>query len=265
MEGTYLDKILAHKKAELASARPPNWSSAEIEARLAELPATREFKASLQSGVGVRAIAEFKRASPSEGTIREGADPVDIAQRYENAGAAAISVLCDAHFRGTLADLEAVREAVDIPVLCKDFIIHRSQLVAARLAGADVALLIVAALQPPALRELYLFARDIGLEVLVEAHTEHEVERALAIGATVIGINNRNLKTFEVDIERCMQLRSHIPSNYVCVAESGIRCADDVGRLHQAGIDAMLVGTHLMRSEDPGAALSELLGGWAPR
>lgn len=265
LEGTYLDKILANKKAELAAARPPNWSAAELESRLAELPPTRDFKTSLQTGVGVRAIAEFKRASPSEGVIRDNANPVEVAKRYEEAGAAAISVLCDAHFRGSFADLDAVRNAVNLPILCKDFIIHRSQLVDARIAGADAALLIVAALKPPSLRELYLFARDIGLEVLVEAHTEHEVERALAIGATVIGINNRNLNTFEVDIERSLRLRSHIPANYTCVAESGIRSLEDVQRLHQAGLEAMLVGTNLMRADDPGQALRDLLGSWAPR
>lgn len=265
MEGTYLDKILAHKKAELAAIRPPDWSSAEIEAKLAQLPAARDFKTALQTGVGVRAIAEFKRASPSEGTIREDADPSEVTRSYEEGGAAAISVLCDAHFRGTLSDLHTVRETVSIPVLCKDFIIDRSQLMSARLAGADVALLIVAALQPPLLRELFIFAQDIGLQVLVEAHTEHEVERALAIGATIIGINNRDLHTFEVDIERCLRLRSHIPGSYICVAESGIRSSEDVARLHEAGLDAMLVGTHLMRSDDPGRALRELLGAWAPR
>lgn len=265
IEGTYLDKILANKKAELAAARPPQWTPSELESRLSELPPTRDFKTSLQTGVGVRAIAEFKRASPSEGVIRDNADPAEVAKRYEEAGAAAVSVLCDAHFRGSFADLDAIRNAVNIPILCKDFIIHRSQLVDARLAGADAALLIVAALKPPHLRELYLFARDIGLEILVEAHTEHEVERALAIGATVIGINNRNLNTFEVDLERCLRLRAHIPQNYTCVAESGVRSIEDVQRLHQAGLEAMLVGTNLMRADDPGQALRDLLGSWAPR
>lgn len=264
-EGTYLDKILANKKAELAAARPPSWSASELESRLSELPPTRDFKTALQTGVGVRAIAEFKRASPSEGVIRDNANPVEVAKRYEEAGAAAISVLCDAHFRGSLADLDAVRNAVNLPILCKDFIIHRSQLVDARMAGADAALLIVAALKPPTLRELYLFARDIGLDILVEAHTEHEVERALAIGATIIGINNRNLNTFEVDIERSLRLRAHIPDTYTCVAESGIRNLEDVQRLHQAGLEAMLVGTNLMRADDPGQALRDLLGTWAPR
>jgi indole-3-glycerol phosphate synthase len=258
-EGTYLDKIIARKRSELAGGRRPNWSAAEVDAQLAGLPEPRDFKSALQVGMGVRAIAEFKRASPSEGTIREPADPQEIALAYQAAGAAAISVLCDAHFRGSLEDLKAVREAVDIPVLCKDFIVHRSQIIDARLAGADAILLIVAALEPPMLRDLFFFARQLGLYVLVEAHTEHEIERALAVGAQIVGINNRDLQTFELDVGLSLRLRAVVPSHFVCVAESGIRGPDDVARLREARIDAMLVGTHLMRAEDPGRALTELL------
>lgn len=258
-ESSYLDKIIADKRSELSALRPVNWDSREIEDQLSRLPVAADFPQALRGGLEMRTIAEFKRASPSEGPIRESADPAQVAEQYESAGAAAISVLTDSHFSGSMDDLRAVRAATDLPILCKDFIISREQIVEARMSGADAILLIVAALEAPTLRDLFLFARSVGVHVLCEAHTGHEIDRALAVGADVIGINNRDLKTFEVNIERSIFLRRDIPDQFVCVAESGIRCREDVQRLMEADIHAMLVGTQLMRAEHPGQALRELI------
>src|SRR5690606_11480282 len=175
---------------------------------------TRDFEGALRIGPAPRAIAEFKRASPSEGTIREGADPVAIARSYAESGAAAISCLTDAHFNGSFEDLTAIRNAVDLPILCKDFILRPDQLIEARLAGADAALLIVTVLEPPLLRQLIKAADELGMGVLCETHTAREVERALAAGARVVGVNNRDLHTFEVDIERAASLRSSVPASF---------------------------------------------------
>jgi indole-3-glycerol phosphate synthase len=264
MSGTYLDGILAAKRAELAKRPPP--SEREVQGHLRTLPPGRDLARALRAGVartGVAAIAEFKRASPSEGTIRDPADPEAIARDYVDAGAAAISVLTDRHFQGSFDDLRAVRRAVDVPILCKDFILDRRQLVEARMAGADAALLIVAALEPPHLRTLIDAASELGLQVLCEAHDEHEIDRAMAAGATIVGVNARDLRTFAVDQSRHLQMRRLVPRSHVYVAESGIRAAADLGPLRQAGVDAVLVGTHLMRAERPGAALIELLQGAA--
>lgn len=258
-QGTYLEKIVAAKRAALDRRLAANVPRAQLEARLAALPPCRDFEGALRTGPAPRAIAEFKRASPSEGVIREGAEPTIIARAYEEAGAAAISCLTDPHFKGSFDDLTAVRSAVDLPILCKDFILRADQLVEARLAGADAALLIVTVLEPPSLRQLIKAADELGMGVLCEAHTSHEVERALAAGARVVGVNNRDLHTFEVDIERAASLRASVPSSFTFVAESGIRSRDDVQRLREAGVDGVLVGTHLMKAEDPGLALSDLM------
>lgn len=259
-QGTYLDKIIAAKRETLAQVRMGNLSESEITAQLQGLPDTLDFAAALQTGAAPRAIAEFKRASPSEGEIRPGADPKHIATLYVDANAACISVLTDAHFDGSIDDLRRVRSSVSVPILRKDFIIQRSQILEARREGADAILLIVAALEPPLLRELFKFATQLGLQVLCEAHDEREVERALAAGAKIIGVNNRDLSTFEVDVERCIRLRKLVPrGSHVYVAESGINSKEQVGRLREAEVDAFLVGSHLMRAEDPGMALMDLL------
>jgi indole-3-glycerol phosphate synthase len=260
-EGTYLDRIIAAKRESLSQTRAANVSEREIEAMLASLPPALDFMAALKIGPGPRAIAEFKRASPSEGEIRPGADPKHVATLYVDAGAACISVLTDAHFEGSIDDLSRVRSAVSVPILRKDFILQRSQIIEARREGADAILLIVAALEPPRLRELMSFAHRMGLQVLCEAHDEREIERALAAGAKMVGVNNRDLKTFEVDVGRCIELRKLVPRDgFMYVAESGIQSREDVARLREAGVDAFLVGTHLMRAEDPGLALMDLLG-----
>lgn len=256
--GTYLDKIIAAKRAELAGGRT-SYAVRDLDKLLSGLPPARDFEAALRRGPAPMAIAEFKRASPSEGEIRADADPRAVAQAYVEAGAACISVLTDTHFRGSLDDLRAVRNAVPVPVLRKDFIIQPSQIIEARREGADAVLLIVAALEAPVLRELLGVAHDCGLQVLCEAHDEREVERAMAAGARIVGVNARDLQTFEVDLERTVALRSRVPRSFVYVAESGIRSRADVQRLREAGVDAILVGTHLMRAEDPGMALMDLL------
>ena len=253
--GSYLDGILADKRAELKGS---SGTDAELAARVARLPPPRDFAAALRDAHDVQVIAEFKRASPSEGPIRPDADPRAIAMQYVEAGAAAISVLTDRHFSGSFDDLQQVRRAVAVPLLCKDFILERRQVLWAREAGADAVLLIVAALEPPRLRNLLEFVHGLGMQALVEAHDAHEVDRALAAGAQIVGVNARDLRTFVVDLEVVVQLRKQVPRSFVFVGESGIQTRDDVRRLRAAEVDAILVGTQLMRADDPAAMLREL-------
>lgn len=207
----------------------------------------------------ISVIAEIKKASPSRGLIRQDFDPETIARSYEKAGAAAISVLTDqTFFGGSLQDLTMVRRAVSIPVLRKDFIVDRYQLLESRVAGADAVLLIAAVLGQE-LAEFLEMSRSLGLEVLVETHTEEEVLLALASGAPIIGINNRDLKTFEVNLRTTLDLAPLVPTDRVLVSESGIRDKQDLIRLAGAGVRAVLVGETLMRAEDPGQKLKELV------
>jgi indole-3-glycerol phosphate synthase len=258
-EETYLDRILAAKRDEIA-AHHSNVSRRDRDAQLAALPPPRDFIGALR-GEGLRpsVIAEFKRASPSEGDLRPDGDPRHVAALYVDAGAAAISVLTDRHFKGSLDDLRAVRSSVSVPLLCKDFIVSHGQIVDARLAGADAILLIAAALEPPTLRDLLKFAHGLGLTVLCETHDGREVERALACGAKLIGVNARDLRSFEVNLDRVIELRKSVPATHTFVAESGIRSREDVARLREADVDAILVGTHFMKAEDPGLALCDLV------
>lgn len=260
-EGTYLDQILAAKRDALARQGRRNLRDSELEALVTEMGPCRDFAGALMRAPKPGVIAEFKRKSPSEGELRADADPRHVAALYVDAGAACISVLCDVHFDGSLEDLETVRRSVSVPLLAKDFILTKGQIVDARAAGADAVLLIVAALEAPLLRELVVFATDLGLGVLCEAHTEREVERALASGATIIGVNARDLKTFEVDLDRTIALRRSVPQNgrYCYVAESGIKTREHVHRLREAQVDGVLVGSALMRADDPGLALTDLL------
>lgn len=258
-EGTYLDKILAAKRAELEAGRPENLSQQRIDAEVGSLPPTRDFFRALAEGPKPRAIAEFKRRSPSEGSLRDSADPRQIAQAYAQAGAAAISVLTDRNFGGSFEDLRAVKAAVSVPVLCKDFILRPSQVLQARREGADAILLIVAALEPPYLRDLFQLATHIGLHVLIEAHDDHEIERAMATGARIIGLNARNLKTFEVDLDSIIRHRPDVPRSFLYVGESGVQTRQDVQRMRAAGVDALLIGSVLMKADDPAAKLIELM------
>jgi indole-3-glycerol phosphate synthase len=260
-----LDTILEHKRAEVA-ARKATTPRAELEARVKDAPHALDFAGALKRGAnGLPAvIAEVKKASPSKGLIRPDFDPEAIARAYENAGAAAVSVLTDkAFFEGSLEYLTLVKNTVSLPVLRKDFIIVRYQLLEARAAGADAALLIVAALDAESLRTLMAEANEIGLQCLVEVHDEREMDIALGVGASVIGINNRNLQTFEVSLDTTGRLLRNADCgmrNAKTVSESGISTREDMVRLGKTGVDAVLIGEALMRERDIEAKLRELIG-----
>lgn len=220
------------------------------------------FRAALQRSDRVNVIAECKRRSPSRGVLRDQYDPVALASAYERAGAAAVSVLTEpTFFDGSLEHLDAVTSHVGIPVLRKDFVIDEYQLAEARVAGADAVLLIVAALDDAALQGLHAAARSMDLDVLVEVHDHAELNRALAIGAEIVGVNSRNLRTLAVDIQVCDTLIAGIPANVTAVAESGLTSPRELGALRRAGYQAFLVGERLMTSADPGTTLRELLCG----
>lgn len=261
-KGSYLDKILAAKRAELAApkaTRSAALSDRELVELGARLPRPRDFMAALRDGPRPGIIAEFKRASPSAGVLRENADPRQIAMLYAAGGAACISVLTDRHFQGSFEDLRTIRQSVALPLLCKDFILEKTQIVEAKRVGADCVLLIVAALPPPQLRALIEFAHALDMQVLCETRDEAEIDRAMAAGARMIGVNSRDLQTFELDPERCARLRALVPRSFLYVAESGVRGPEDAVRLRDAGADAILVGSHLMRAEQPGEALRDLI------
>jgi len=218
------------------------------------------FEASLTKP-GVRVIAECKRRSPSKGILRRQYDPAAIARGYSEAGAAAVSVLTEpTFFDGAVEHLRAVRDVVDLPLLRKDFIVTEFQVVEARAFGADAVLLIVAALEAPALGRLVAFAHSLGLAALVEVHDRDEAQRAVDAGARVIGVNSRNLKTLEVAGSVFEQVADAVPDVVVAVAESGLRSAEDLVRVSRLGYDAFLVGERLMAAPDPSTALRELIG-----
>ena len=237
----------------------------EVEALLNSPPAPiqrtiRSLAGALRTP-GLSAIAEIKRRSPSRGDIRPGADPVEIALAYQAAGAAGISVLTDGpHFGGSLKDLEHVSAAVNIPVLRKDFLIHKVQLDEAHAHGADAALLMVSMLKPTQLKPMLRHAHELGLECLVEAHSADEVKVAIDCGAIVLGVNNRDLRSLNIDLAVCEALIPTLPDTVVAVAESGVHNRADALRMEKSGAMAILVGTGLMTQDDPGAALSALLG-----
>ena len=223
-------------------------------------PRPGRFREALERTGRVNIIAECKRRSPSAGVLRADYDPVAIARAYERGGAAAISVLTEpTFFDGSLQDLEAVRAAVDVPLLRKDFIVSEYQLLEARAAGADAVLLIVAALDAAGLRALSARAGELGLDALVEVHDESELDTALACGARIVGVNNRNLRTLVVDLDASERLMSHIPSDVVAVSESGLKSAEDIVRLSGTGYRAFLIGERFMTAPDPGAALQALV------
>jgi indole-3-glycerol phosphate synthase len=263
---TYLDTILASTREAVASAQ----RSAPVEEleRLAGAHGPRGWAAALrrQAAVGPAVIAEIKKASPSKGLIREDFDVAWLARRYQAGGAAALSVLTDEpYFQGRLRNLELASEAVSLPCLRKDFMVDEYQIVEARAHRADAILLIAAALTDAELKRFSLAARGLELDVLVEVHTADELERVLdalgETGADAIGVNNRNLKSFDVRLETSLELVGRIPAGVVRVTESGIFNADDMVRLRVAGFDAFLIGESLMRQPDPGSALAALLAG----
>lgn len=257
---TILDQIVATKRSEIARAKTAI-PEAELRARLDDAPPIRNFFAPLAAGHPIRLIAEVKKASPSKGVIRADFDPVAIARQYEKHGATCLSVLTDApYFQGSLDYLREIRAAVSLPLLRKDFILDPYQLVEARLAGADAVLLIAECLEDCHLRSLFNAAVELGMAPLVEIYEEANLSRVFDAGATLIGINNRDLRTFHVDLERTLRLRPRVPDQCVLVAESGIETRADVLRLEAAGVDAMLVGERLMREPDIGDAVDRLLG-----
>ena len=259
---TILDKIVATKRQEIAQAKvqvPESLLRSKAEAA----PPVRDFFGALAAPGPIRLIAEVKKASPSKGVIREDFAPLEIARIYQEHGASCLSVLTDEHyFQGSLEILRAIRAAVDLPVLRKDFILDSYQLLEARAAGADAVLLIAECLDDCMLRKLYNEAVALGLAPLVELYEPENLQRVFDAGATLIGINNRDLRTFETDLEHTLRIRDRIPGECVLVSESGIRTREDVDRLAEAGVDAILVGETLMASLDIGAAVDELL---APR
>ncbi len=257
---TILDRIVEAKRREVEAARG-RVPEAELECRLTELPPARGFAAVLRRPGEVRVIAEVKKASPSAGVIRADFDPVAIARTYERHGAACVSVLTDGpFFQGSLEHLTAVRAAVGCPLLRKDFVLDRYQLLEARLAGADAALLIAEILPCDRLAELHRQAVALGLDVLVELHDADQLDRVLGCGATLVGINNRDLRTFETRLEHTLDLMPRVPAGVTVVSESGICTHADLQRLAAAGVHAVLVGESLMRSPDVGAALDALRG-----
>ena len=261
MSPTFLDQILARKRVEVAGRRA-EVPERELAARAAAAPPPRPFEAGLSPHGGpLRLIAEVKRASPSAGGIDVRLDAPAQARRYALGGAAAISVLTDGPgFGGSLDDLRAVRAAVEVPLLRKDFVLDRYQLLEAREAGADAALLIVAALTPEVLLRLLDDCAQLGLSGLVEVHDDAELEIALRSGARVVGVNNRNLRTFQVDLAVSERLFPSLPENVKGVAESGVRTSADAARLFRAGAANLLVGEALVRATDPSRFLAELLG-----
>lgn len=229
-------------------------------ARASARPPARDFVAALRDRTPAL-IAEVKRASPSAGAIVDDVDPIAQAIAYAGGGAAAISVLTEPrHFHGSLADLEAVRIAVQVPVLRKDFLVHPAQVIEARARGADAVLLITASLTDDELTAMLAIARDLGMGALVETHADDELDRALASGAEVIGVNARDLETLEVDVERALERVSRIPGDRVAVFESGVKTNADVQAAVDAGASAILVGEALMRARDPRATVRELIG-----
>lgn len=255
---TYLDKILAaHRAAAAVDARP---LGELVEAAVAQ-PAARGFRRALQAGAadGLAVISEIKRRSPSKGDLNVGLDPAQLAATYERAGASCLSVLTDVdHFGGSVDDLQAARNATALPVIRKDFTVSERDVCDARLMGADCLLLIAAALAPTELVSFHRLARDLGLDVLVEIHDEVELDVAMNAGATLVGVNQRDLVTFQVDHERAVRMASRIPDGVVKVAESGVRGPDDARSLREAGYHAILVGETLVTSPDPGATLQSL-------
>jgi indole-3-glycerol phosphate synthase len=257
---TILQRIVDAKRREIAE-RQARVSQRELEARLAEAPPVRDFRAALVRGPGIGIIAEVKKASPSVGVMRADFDPVAIARSYAEAGANAISVLTDApFFQGELAHLRAIRAAVTPPLLRKDFLLEPYQVLEARAAGADAVLLIAEILDDRALSALLRAARELGMQALVELYDRENLPRVVDSGAELIGINNRDLRSFETRLEHTLELAPRVPDDRVLVAESGIKTRADVVRLESAGVKAILVGETLMRARDVAGTMRGLRG-----
>lgn len=251
-----LASIVARKHRELDALRP---RMGEIEATLDRIAPPRDFRGALSRPGTVSLIAECKRRSPGAGEIRPGLDPAALTRGYESAGAAAISVLTDVeYFGGSMNDLAAVHDAVALPILRKDFTLDTAHVIEARAGGADAVLLIVRILTDNELKHLHMAATALGMSVLVEVHDERELDRALAVGADLVGINNRDLASFTTDLETTVRVLDGVPGDVVIVSESGIRTREDVERLGEAGVDAILVGETLLKATDPSEAARDL-------
>lgn len=254
----FLTKIRRLKKEEVAD-RKREIPLTELHSRIRDLPPARDFRGALNK-TRIALIAEVKKSSPSAGVIAEEIDPGIIAMRYQEGGAAAVSVLTESrYFSGEIGHLKIVKEAVSIPVLRKDFIIDEYQIYESRVAGADAILLISELIDRERLETFLALSHQLGLACLVESHSRDELEKAIASGATILGINNRNLETLKVDLKTSIRLLPLIPRDRIRVAESGIKSTDDVRRLAGAGANAILVGEVLVRSEDPVQKIKELI------
>ncbi len=257
---TVLDSIVAQKREEIASAKRRRAPS-ELERAVVDAPPVRDFVAALRSAPDIGLIAEIKKASPSAGLIRDDFEPVEIAEIYESHGASCLSVLTDEQFfQGHLEYLTAVRAAVRCPVLRKDFVLDEYQILEARCAGADAVLLIAECLDDAELSSLYGRIASLGMTALVELYEPANLDRVLALDPPLVGVNNRNLKTFVTDLKHTLHLAARTPPGVLLVSESGIRTREDVVRLKSAGCGAILVGETLMRSPDIGKMVDELLG-----
>jgi len=254
-----LTRIIEQTKITLAARKQVISIDRLVEQARQQEPA-RDFAAALSRPDTMNIIAEAKKASPSKGIIRADFDPVDIARCYEDNGAAAISVLTEEHFfQGHLDFLSAIRQAVNLPLLRKDFIIDPYQVYEARTVGADAVLLIAAVLETLELQTLLQLVQDLGMQALVEVHTEDELIKVLKVNPSIVGINNRNLENFVTDIETTVRLHALVPGNVITVSESGIHTPDDIRRLRTCGVDAFLIGESFMREPDPGLKLSQFL------
>lgn len=257
---TILDKILTQKRDAIEAARQ-QLPADELRRRVHDAPPVRDFSGALKRSPGIGLIAEIKKASPSAGLIREDFHPVDIARTYAAHGAACLSVLTDEHFfQGQLQFLRDVRAAVELPLLRKDFLIDPYQVWEARAAGADCVLLIAECLDDVTLRALFDLTTELGMQALIEIYEADNLQRVLPLQPQLLGINNRNLHTFETDVQHTLDLLPRIPPDVFLVSESGIRNRHDVERLQRAGVHGMLVGETLMRSDDIGRKMDELLG-----
>ena len=257
---TILDTIVEKKREQIA-ARRAECPAEELESRLADAPRLRGFVDAIRASQHVALIAEIKKASPSAGLIREDFDAVELATTCAAAGATCLSCLTDEpFFQGRLEDLVAIRERVDRPVLRKDFLLDRYQLLEARVAGADAVLLIAECLDHRELRDLYFAADELGLDVLLEIYEPENLERALDLEPPLLGINNRNLATFETDLGHTLRVGADVPETTMLVAESGIRSREDVECLAAGGVKAILVGETLMRAESVAGKTAELVG-----
>ena len=254
-----LDKIVATKHDEIVRSKAI-LSAEQLLARVVDAPPVRDFFAALAAPGVIKLIAEVKKASPSAGVIRNNFDPVEIALAYENHGATCLSCLTDEeYFQGKLDYLSQIREAVSLPVLRKDFIVDTYQVLQSRVAGADAVLLIAECLTDAELKQLYDYIIELKMTPLVEFYAAENCQRVLDVGATLVGVNNRNLHTFETDLQHTMAMQSELPAECLLVAESGIGTPEDVAMLSEQGVDAMLVGESLIRQANIGGAVENLL------